>query len=408
MPSSHTISHIIWSCLFLLLVLLPGTQTIWGYIPERQTSGVENRAPLSTPNFETFSDGSFQRQFENWLSKNIGLRGSLVRTDNQINFSLFNQFSSNSRFQVILGKDHYLFERGYVSSYVHSIAMTNKRLKTTVRQLKRLQEELQLRHKGFLLLISPSKAALYEEYLPEQYRRRRRPGPTTFDLLMPLLPAESVNVLDGVSMARTLKTQGHPVFSRGSTHWTFSSACVVAAEVMRRFESQTGAHYPAMPCSPAPISDVPWSQDNDLSGLSNLWSINAFNQPLPYPEVSPSRDSLTTLPTVFSVGSSFMWSILYYLDAYHAYGSRDFFYYFKTKHSFPSNKKAVVDPRTFDWEKEVFSKDLVLIEINQYSLEDLGFGFVQGALRYLKQQKTALTPGNTHQKPRRRKSKKRT
>ena len=356
---------------------------MWRYLPDVKAHGAETRVRFPRSSFEAFWNGTYQDQFERWLGTKIGFRGIFVRSDNQLNLSVFNQFSSNSRFQVVLGKDRYLYGRSYVNAYLTPRAWTDSQRAASVRWLKRIQNELRSRKKGFLLLISPSKATLYEEHLPEEYRRRKKRVSSNYEVMMPLLRAAKINVLDGVSMLQELKDKGAPVFSRGSTHWTFSTSCIVAAEVMRRFEAQTGEKYPPMPCTPQKRRASPISQDMDLATLSNLWSTQAFSEPLSYVNPQPSTRGVTQIPTMASVGSSFMWSILHYLDAYRVYQDRNFFYYFNTKYSYPSGQAQSISRKTFDFDTEILSKDLFLIEVNESVIHSVGFGSLPRFVKHL-------------------------
>lgn len=373
----------LWTCTFFALTALPYAQTMTHCLPEVASHGAEGRAPQPSYSLKSFWDGTYQEQFEKWLAQKIGFRGAFVRTDNQINYSLFNQFSSHSRFQVVLGKDRYLYGRSYVAAYMKNKPFTDAKIIATVRLLKRLQHELKLRDKGFLLVISPSKASLYEEYLPDGVRRRKDRSPSNYERIMPLLQSERIQVLDTVSMLKDLKTKGVTAFSRGSTHWTFSCSCLVAAEAMRRFEDQTGERFPAMSCGPLKTHPLPIAQDMDLATLSNLWFPQTFNEPLSYVKPKPSNDGASKIPTMASVGSSFMWSILHYLDAYKVYQERNFYYYFNTKFTYPPTKPRPINRKTFDFEKEILSKDLFLIEVNESVIHSVGFGVLPRLVKHL-------------------------
>ena len=378
-----TAAKVFWPIIFLAMSALPLLQSSFRLFPDVKAHGAEMRALLPSFTLKAFWDGAFQTQCEKWLSKTIGFRGVFVRTDNQINLSLFREFSSSSRFQLVLGKDNYLYGWSYVKYYMEPKAFSDERMNAIVRRLKRVQNALRARDKGFLLLISPSKATLYEEGLPEEYRRRKSPLPSNYDRMMPLLRQAKINVLDSVSMLRDLKAQGVTAFSRGSTHWTFSSACLVAAEIKRQLEGQTGERYPAIPCSPTHHRATPVAQDMDLATLSNLWSTNQFSEPLTYPNPIASTKNASKIPTMSIVGSSFMWAILHYLDAYKMYSDRAFFYYFNTKHTYPPTRPTPVRRDTFNFDTEILDRDLVLIEVNESVITSVGFGVLPALVKHL-------------------------
>jgi len=85
--------------------------------------------------------------------------------------------------------------------------------------------------------------------------------------------------------------------------------------------------------------------------------------------------------------------VLELLDKFEIYEKRDFYYYFHDKASYPpSNKRRKneplglqdIDKSKLNWDAKVFSRDAVIIEINQSNVDRTGFGFVERALAELK------------------------
>ena len=68
---------------------------------------------------------------------------------------------------------------------------------------------------------------------------------------------------------------------------------------------------------------------------------------------------------------------------YKVFGPMDFYYYFNTHHSFPGGKESPVDREHFDWENELLSKDVLIIEVSSTLVHEAGYGFVESALEAL-------------------------
>ena len=49
----------------------------------------------------------------------------------------------------------------------------------------------------------------------------------------------------------------------------------------------------------------------------------------------------------------------------------------------PSSKPIKVPRRPIDWEKDAFSADAVLLEVNEVQMDPTGCGFVEGAIQHL-------------------------
>ena len=94
------------------------------------------------PSFRDVIDREIPERIETWLKQNIGFRGTFVKTDNQINFSLFNEFSRSHPRKIILGKDKQLFEEPYIDAFNRISVLSEDEIGKKGRALKLLQERL--------------------------------------------------------------------------------------------------------------------------------------------------------------------------------------------------------------------------------------------------------------------------
>lgn len=346
--------------------------------------GVEDKTTKPQLSVSGLLDGTFQESFDSWFSKKIGLRSVLVRTDNQINFSMFHHSSGH----VVVGKDNYLFEKYYIDDLNNANPFPPEKLQEFVDKLALLQQKLHERKTEFMVLIAPSKAYLYPEKIPEKFLLAKSDA-DNYAQFEAMLRAKNVPYVDGVKTLRELKPLStYPVFPPGGAHWSSYAACQVGEQVTAEFSALLKRATPQLVCDPPYVRPTSHGLDRDLWLLANLWTTASLEVPMQYPKASTIYPPNAYRPNVLFVGDSFMWAMFHYLEKQRVYESRDFFFYYKSHYRFHVNRKAMnkqpLNPDTLDWNK-VLSHDLVVLEFNQARIPDVGFGFVEDALAHLDQ-----------------------
>jgi hypothetical protein len=72
------------------------------------------------------------------------------------------------------------------------------------------------------------------------------------------------------------------------------------------------------------------------------------------------------------VGTSFCWNIIPYLESNQAYSRLDFYYYFNTDYTYPGKIHRHIDRERVDWKRDIFSRDIVLIDGRLYMVHSTG------------------------------------
>lgn len=380
---------------FLSLLYLPGVQMVLRIVPEVELQGVvvESTRPRLTP--QAWLSGAFQDQLSQWFEDRLGFRGHLIKTENQLNFSLFHDISAQTKTKIILGKDRYLYEYAYVHNWngqdILPGAVYVKALEERVRNFKELQEALRKRGITLVLLLSPSKASVYPEFIPTAYHSPLRTQRNTYYArLRPLLDAAGVEYLDAREYFLTHKaTSSYPFFTRGGTHWNYYGACLIARELILRLETLQQKDMANLHCEPVIVDNTTYGTDRDLAHLVNIWDDAAFDGPTPHPTITTSGGEKVFKPKILWVGDSFTWTLLSIMDSRGIYQSRNFFYYYNRNSSFPEGKEVALDQAAIDWEKDVFSHNIIIIEASETAIPEFGFGFVEDAF------KAISTPGSS-------------
>ena len=85
---------------FCLFLALPLFQMLTGFPPDYKLAGVETPVARPPLGLSAWWQGTLQSGFDTWLSQNIGGRGVLVRTANQLRYSLFRELPVRGGTQV--------------------------------------------------------------------------------------------------------------------------------------------------------------------------------------------------------------------------------------------------------------------------------------------------------------------
>lgn len=390
--------------LFVAFLVAVALQTAFHPLAEPHLHGVFK--PIEQPQFSLASwwDGRFQEQVqgteqkEGWIDRHAGFRPVWVKTDNQINFSLFREIPSTANpQQIILGKDNWIYEKDYVDNFLGLDAAPRSRLEKFAADLGSLQDELRRRKIVMLLVISPSKATYSPEYLPDWVKLQRdvlrRHDPqqeSNYDVLRPMLEQQGVHCVDAVERFRREKEEQqeagreYRLFTRGGTHWSHYGAGLIAAEMLRRLEELTGRDLLQLECPKVTVDCKTTGTDNDLGAVLNLWTPWVTEGPTPHPHLVATRGDWR--PDVLWVGNSFSDALTGLMDAYRVYRRRDTLFLFLRKTTYPEGESYPVDRARFDWQQELLTRDVVIVEINEAQLYELAYGFVREALVFLRSQ----------------------
>ena len=366
--------HLLFGILFIFFITAPVLFRVDKKIKLHGEMRTSKEVPL---NLNSFLNQKYQEFFKRNLRKQSSLWPIMVKSDRQLNYWFFNQLSSNYDSQVVIGKDSHLIEKGYLYNFFGLKTSKWERIEKRVKQIRVFQDLLEKKGIGFLLLISANKLDIHPETIPNRYKIQKL-NQTNYERAIPYLDQYKINYFDAVAYLKKQKRESkYPVFATSGTHWNNYSACLISNKISEKFSEQLLKNTSKIDCRLKDKFSFPAYIDRDLTRLANIWTPEVFYTYQPKPKNIAIKKEGDFRPNVLYIGSSFMWSIFDYLDRHLIHRKRDFFYYFKRRDSFPRRQSEPIDPTSLDWEKEVFSKDFVVIEINSSSVYKAGWGFLK-------------------------------
>ena len=235
---------------------------------------------------------------------------------------------------------------------------------------------------AFLLVIAPSKAEIYPDHLPEGADVAGRSGRrSNYQNMVERLRADGVNLVDAHELFLEWRREpGAPLlFAKGGTHWNQYGAARVVSRLMEELRGLTGKDLPALRVVGAETNRTVVDADNDLGDLVNLWS----GRPLAGPQVHPVLERVegTHRPDLLIIGDSFVFTLTNLMDRQGLYRKRDTYYYYNRQYFYPVAPNVPLDKRQLDLLEEIAGRDAIVVEVSEYWLPRIGFGFVRDLLK---------------------------
>lgn len=376
----------IFLSLCVLLVLIVDIQSVLRPVRDARLCGVV--PPSHRPDFKAAGliDGSYQSAFGEWVGGKTGFRGFFIKAENQLNYWLFREFPVNYPTRVVLGRSGNLFEKMYLDTYNRLDAVEASKLEEKVRNMKRLQTLLAARGIAFLFVIAPIKTTAYPEDIPSRYLRKNRlEKPSNYESIKPLLGQYGVNHIDGTSLFIEIKKKSpYPLFAKTGVHWNYYSSCLFAQELISTMQRLLRRKTPEIQITGITSSRKPRFLDDDALLVANLLFPQLLYDSYLYPETATRGADKSHRPDALFVGDSFMFPLLDHLLGNRIVSRCNLYYYFNTDYRYDEGGKTKgIDRERLDWEREVFNRDVVVIEVNEHWLGDIGFGFIEKALAAL-------------------------
>lgn len=358
----------VYLILIIIILIAPVTQMNFDLIPEVTLGGVEFSKVKPEFNFAAWRKGDFQKEFSNWFEQNLGLRGYLVRTYNQMLYSVFKETPRQSI--VAVAKDRVLYERGYIDEYLDTEPPPQAELETNVVKIKELQSQLAARGTTLLVVITPSKVAIYPEFIPDNRKQTRAGKERGYDRFVSLLDKHQVNYVDGhaITLAEKGKTS-YPLFCKGGTHWNFLGVFFTARQLVKTIEELRQEDLVNIEMAGIGLTDGPQGTNRDLVNGLNVW-FPPIDYIAPYPYLSLVKNGRETRPSILLIGGSFNWQLLEILGVSEVFSKLDIFYYYNRKTSYPRGYMREIT--RIDWQKEIFSTDVIVLEVNESKVYSVG------------------------------------
>ena len=361
--------------LFLLILLLPVTQTIFLPFKEKDLNGffiLNDKPDLKRFTWHRWFDGSFQDQYSKTTEDHIGLRNSLFRLHNQYDFSLFGISHAQG---FIKGKDDYLFEEDYIYEYTGKYFIGKKTLEKKFNKLKNIQEQLKAMNIDLIPVIEPGKASFYPEYIPDHYNPDKR-SLSNHDYFLDLFRRFNIRYFDLNRYFLDMKSSTpYPLFTKYGMHWSLYGVALAADTLTRFLSADHPGEIPSMEVGGIELSDSLRYTDNDIGNMLNL----AF--PLPkimaaYPEMHFENDAAKKRLKVLVIADSYYLNIVNGISE-KIFGEEEYWYYNSKvyPHIIDNDNPVYIDKS--DLKKKLSEYDVILLMSSEINMHCSYWNFIE-------------------------------
>lgn len=384
--------------LILTLLYCPLMVFTWGYYKKdlyKQIQAID-AAPLGgmlntaeKPGFPgyDFISGAWQKKVEEWLSRQIPFRAAMIRSHNQIYYSLFSRSYMMDN-EVVIGENDYLFARDCLKKYYNSdrTVFTKEFFEKWIADLQNLNNFFEKRGQKFIYIITPSKVGYFPEHVPKSYNTivgEKRPD--YFLAINELKKTKGLHYIDASNIVNTAKNQyGNLLFPRSGLHWTLLGASLAVQEFLDVVEKSTGENLPKLLISYT-VDKNPDDINKDVLSLSNiLYPDTNFWVPTVDLKVDQLQNQHLKLAVI---GDSFGIEFVKVLNKVSIFKKIDWYYYFKLNHlRFPGDdwwpEMHPIDVNNPNDYKDILAADIVVLEENEVMLNSNHFKlFLQTLLK---------------------------
>lgn len=381
---SETMKHkgfyIILFVLTVVLLAFPVMQQHVKLFKIRPLHGVTVTTEQPKFSLESFMNGSFQKQEDQYLSENIGFREAFVRCYNQLTWSLFRKTQNKT---LYVNDDNWIFNnyciqhhyRQFIYDYGESNEVVIKRMRSSALMFCQLQEILKEYGVSIFVCLAPGKDMVCAEQIPEKSDFDNPPCVLAIEYFPPLFDSLGINYLNLSDYFLQIKdTVSYPLFLKSSSHWSNLAAAYVSDTLFHYMEALSGLNLHDLRYSKPYLAPtrVP---DSDLEDVMNLlFPIETKTNY--YTDVTPDDDTTAIKPKWLVVGDSYYWEFQYNLPLDQLFDSYHYWYYNNTIFNDPDHSNV----HQVDILEELLSTDIVMLLYCPYNLYDLNHEFLTKAL----------------------------
>lgn len=321
-------------------------------------------------NWPAWWEGSYQEQKNRFLKDNFGLHNYYVRLNSQLNFNLFKK--ANAAY-VVVGKDNYLYETGYIDAYHGKDFIGTQKVETYMRQLKQVQDTLAAHNKLLLVVFAAGKASFYPEYIPDHLRKM--PSLSNYHAFRAMAARYNINHIDFNKYFIEQKNKSpYPLYPQYGIHWSNYGSIMAFDSMVKYTEHKLQRDLPDVELPSVELSDSLRHTDNDIiKGMNLLWEPPSFK--MAYPTFNVRNDSTKHRPSMLVIADSFWWHIYSTNLPAAVFSNHQFWYY--NEAIYPQSFTAPMNVKDTDYKNNIRSFDVIVLLHTESTLARFGDGFVE-------------------------------
>lgn len=356
----------------LLLLFMPIIQESFEIFKLKPLHGSFSKNEPPEFSKDTWFEGNYQVDKQDYIDQNIGFKSLFVRTYNQINYSLFNKARAKG---VIVGKNNYLFEENYIKAYLGSDFIGEEEIEKKVKKLKEIQQILKNKGKEIVVVFAPGKGSYYPEFIPDEFNPSLRKT-SNYEVYKQKIKKENIRFLDFNSWFINMKSNSRfPLFPKTGIHWSKYGENLAADSMIKYINTfNTINKIPELIIGPVEPSDTVRSSDDDIEkGMNLLFNIEDLK--MGYTGLSFTKNENENPLKVLMISDSYFWGMFNSGVSKHSFNSGQFWYY--NKQIYPDSYKTPLKVEEIDIVESVEKNDIIILMSTDANLYKFAFGFIE-------------------------------
>lgn len=351
------------------ILLLPMFQYLINTFNVKPLQGTVSRVDNVQFNDTAWHNETYQKGKEKFLNQEFGFRNTLVRLNNEIYFRVFKLAKAKG---VIVGKDNYLFEEGYIKDYYGMNFIGSDKINNVVNRLTKIDSVFKSMNKTLLVVFAPGKASYYPEYIPDNFIRVGEE--TNYKGYRKAIANSGINFIDfnEYFIAQKNKTK-YVMYPKTGIHWS-DYAAILSLDSINKKLAKIRNYNPV---------EIYWTEfvdkkdsvsviDADIENGMNL--LFRISKPImKYPVLKFEEDGKSK-PTVLNIGDSFYVNVFEKGIAAKVFNNAGFGFYFREIRS-PFVQGGVQDIANVNLKEFIEKHDAVILMCTESTIYNFPFEF---------------------------------
>ncbi len=317
-----------------------------------------------------FASGKFQKTAEKYISEKSGLRAIFIRIRNQLHYSIFHKIYAQ---KTIFGKNNFLFEKDHIEAHLGLDYLGIHEIRNRITHLEKLQSILAKKNIPLLVILAPGKASFYPDLISDDFKVKKKET-SNYVEFKENLKNRDIHFIDYISWMQNLKGNDRTIYyPKGGTHWSYYTAALAMPVLQSEISKNLKRKMSEIKLEEEEITSLPYyNLDSDIfNSLNLLWS-RPFGKYI-RPKISISGDAFSK-PNLLIVGDSFYFTLSATGIPEKIFSDKsNFWYYDKTEYSIDGKTTRAV--KKLDMQKDIYSRDLVILLVSEVNLKYFGYGF---------------------------------
>jgi hypothetical protein len=357
------------------MLYLPFLQQQFKLVERVELNGAIVQTRPKKLTLKSWFDGTYQAEQEKHINENFGFRNHLIRLHNQFAFSVFKRAKANG---VVVGKNNYLFELGYINAYYGNDFIGADKIAVKMRQLRYVQDTLSKLNKSIFFVIAAGKGSFYPENFPDRCLQKKKV--TNYQVYKKYLQSYQINHIDFNSyFIQHKKTSKFPLYPQYGINWSHYGMFLAADSIVKYIEIIRNIDMPNLYYKDVTISQ-PKETDYDIArGMNILDTLKSFN--MAYPNILFEKKENKTMPSMLVVADSFYWG-MFSFGISHSFSESHFWYY--NQEVYPDSHIKPLKTNEIKFSAEIQKHDVFMIMATETNLVDAGWGFIEKLYQHFK------------------------